>query len=127
MMRSIIARGFERGSGQYKCRFCHKQTRATDRDAANVGSCARCYDMAGDENAVLDGQMTQAEFDAKWNAPEEKKIEKIPAGLRVEYKNWKTGTTYRGIVVTWGRKWVEVVREGDGKQDWGTPSSTVAV
>ncbi len=61
------ANRFQRGSGCYTCAVCKKLTRSTGRgDNEHVGLCAYCYDKAGDENAVSDGHMTQAEFDAKY-------------------------------------------------------------
>jgi len=58
---------FQKGSGCYECRNCHKKTRSTGRgDNENVGLCERCYDMAGDENMIQDGMMTHEEFAAKW-------------------------------------------------------------
>jgi ribosome-binding protein aMBF1 (putative translation factor) len=56
---------FQRGSGCYTCKSCGKKTRKTG-DGAELGLCNRCYEMAGDENAVADGQMTQEEFNQKW-------------------------------------------------------------
>ncbi len=58
---------FAKGSGCYTCVSCKKRTRSTGRgDNEHLRLCERCYEIAGDENAVLDGQMTQAEFDRKW-------------------------------------------------------------
>jgi len=60
---------FQKGSGCYACTVCGKQTRSTGRgDNENVRMCTGCYDKAGDENAVADGQMTQEQFDTKWGA-----------------------------------------------------------
>lgn len=59
--------GFKKGSGCYKCDCCGKLTRSTGRgDNEQVKLCADCYDCGGDENALSDGTMTQAEFDARW-------------------------------------------------------------
>jgi hypothetical protein len=58
---------FAKGSGAYTCSNCGKKTRSTGRgDNEHVGLCADCYDCGGDENAVADGTMTQADFDAAW-------------------------------------------------------------
>jgi hypothetical protein len=58
---------FQRGTGRFTCTSCGKKTRATGhRDNEYVGMCRDCYERAGNENAVSDGQMTQAEFDAKY-------------------------------------------------------------
>jgi hypothetical protein len=62
-----MTNGFKRGSGCYKCGVCGKLTRSTGRgDNENNGTCARCFDMSGDENAVLDGEMSKDEFKARW-------------------------------------------------------------
>jgi len=46
---------FGRG-GVYVCRICKRNTRATGRgDNDNVELCAECYDLAGIENAISDG------------------------------------------------------------------------
>ncbi len=59
---------FQKGSGCYTCKNCKKQTRSTGRgDNEHCSLCERCYDMAGDENAILDGDMTREEFVARWN------------------------------------------------------------
>ena len=60
------ANRFQAGSGCYTCKSCGKRTRDTGGDNTDLEMCRECYDRAGDENAVNDGQMTQAEFDAKW-------------------------------------------------------------
>ena len=58
---------FQKGSGCYTCKCCGKLTRSTGRgDNEHVLLCATCYDMAGDENAVQDGLMTEEEFKARW-------------------------------------------------------------
>lgn len=66
-MRTSNSR-FQRGSGTYICGSCGKRTRATGQGEEGCGLCATCYERAGDENAVSDGQMTQESFDAKWQA-----------------------------------------------------------
>jgi len=38
------------GSGVYRCRVCHGRTRRTDQDAAQIGLCAECFELAGDDN-----------------------------------------------------------------------------
>lgn len=61
---------FQKGSGCYKCIACGKLTRSTGRgDNEHCRLCERCYDMAGDENAVSDGDMTVEEFTKKWGQP----------------------------------------------------------
>lgn len=67
MKHAIAHNRFQRGSGCYKCAECGKLTRSTGRgDNEHLRLCADCYDKAGDENAVMDGQMTQDQFDARW-------------------------------------------------------------
>lgn len=47
--------------GTYVCRLCERRTRATGRgDNDNVRLCAECYELAGIENAFLDGQGNEA-------------------------------------------------------------------
>lgn len=47
---------FKRGTGVYQCHVCSRQTRATGRgDNENAGLCAQCYELAGIENAISDG------------------------------------------------------------------------
>ena len=65
--------GFEKGSGCYTCKSCGKQTRAGadgDPSAVNVGLCTTCWEKAGDENAVMDGQLSQEEFNKRWGVNE---------------------------------------------------------
>ena len=58
---------FVKGSGCYNCIGCKKLTRSTGRgDNEYCRLCERCYDIAGDENAVTDGEMTKEEFFEKW-------------------------------------------------------------
>lgn len=58
---------FQKGSGCYQCVSCKKMTRSVGNgDCEHIKLCVRCYDMAGDENAVSDGMMTQEEFNKKW-------------------------------------------------------------
>jgi hypothetical protein len=58
---------FQKGSGCYVCTVCGKKTRSSGRgDNEHNRQCERCYDMAGDENAVMDGNMTREQFKAKW-------------------------------------------------------------
>lgn len=71
---------FEKGSSTYTCAGCEKLTRDTGEGERNVGLCARCYAMAGDDNAVADGQMTEAEFfevhgeHSSWHREEQNEI-----------------------------------------------------
>ncbi len=47
---------FAKGSAVYSCRCCKRKTRATgNNDNEHVRLCVQCYDLAGIENAVLDG------------------------------------------------------------------------
>lgn len=46
---------FAVGSGVYACKCCKRNTRATGRgDNENVGLCAECFDLAGEENSLSD-------------------------------------------------------------------------
>lgn len=66
---------FQKGSGCFICQDCKKKTRSTGNgDNEHCRLCEECYEKAGDENALTDGEMTQAEFDAKWNKKEEIEI-----------------------------------------------------
>jgi hypothetical protein len=48
--------GFEKGTGLYKCNACTRETRSTGQgDNENVGLCAQCWEIAGIENQLLDG------------------------------------------------------------------------
>jgi hypothetical protein len=48
---------FERGSGMYECRCCTRKTRSTGNgDNENVRLCVDCFDLAGYENMVSDGE-----------------------------------------------------------------------
>jgi ribosome-binding protein aMBF1 (putative translation factor) len=66
-MKLTSNNNFKKGSGCYICSMCGKTTRATGHSEENVQLCASCYERAGDENAVSDGQMSQEEFDSKWS------------------------------------------------------------
>ncbi len=49
---------FARGSGCYRCRCCNRQTRSTGNgDNENVLLCVQCFELAGLENAVQDGEV----------------------------------------------------------------------
>lgn len=49
-------------------------------------------------------------------------MEKLPAGTKVVYRSYQespdTEMRHRGTVKIWGRKWVTISREEDGKEDW---------
>jgi DNA-directed RNA polymerase subunit RPC12/RpoP len=53
---------FRRGSGVYKCADCGKQTRETGSSESFNNLCRKCYDKAGDDNAVADGVLTEDQF-----------------------------------------------------------------
>jgi ribosome-binding protein aMBF1 (putative translation factor) len=61
---------FQKGSGCYVCECCGKRTRETGKgnssDAAFIKICVRCFDIGDNENEVLDGYMTEAEFVEIW-------------------------------------------------------------
>lgn len=46
---------FQRGSGVYACVSCTRKTRATGGDNHDLQMCEECYEMAGIENAITDG------------------------------------------------------------------------
>lgn len=50
--------GFKRGSGCYTCRSCKRSTRSVryGEDAADVRLCFECYELAGYENMIQDGE-----------------------------------------------------------------------
>lgn len=46
---------FARGSAVYTCNCCKRSTRSTGRgDNDNVGLCAECFDLSGEENSLSD-------------------------------------------------------------------------
>lgn len=47
---------FAKGSGAYKCRSCGRLTRATGQDGSQVQLCGDCFDLAGTENSMQDGE-----------------------------------------------------------------------
>lgn len=46
---------FKRGSGCFSCSDCKRQTRDTGGDNTDLELCEECYEMAGIENAIADG------------------------------------------------------------------------
>lgn len=56
---------FKQGSGVYVCRICNHQTRDTGGDGASNGACDLCFDLAGEENHILDNGKT---YDSDANA-----------------------------------------------------------
>jgi len=56
-------RRFVRGSGTYKCGDCGKMTRETGEGESQCNMCRRCYMIAGLENSLSDGAITQEQFD----------------------------------------------------------------
>lgn len=50
----MTANRFTQGSGVYQCRICKHMTRDTGGDGASNGSCDLCWDLAGEENHILD-------------------------------------------------------------------------
>lgn len=55
-------RGFTKGSTTYKCRVCTRRTRSTGNgDNENVKLCVQCWEVAGIENAIADGQFENLE------------------------------------------------------------------
>jgi hypothetical protein len=52
---------FAKGTGVYQCQCCTRSTRSTGRgDNENVELCAECYDLAGFENSLQDGEQLKA-------------------------------------------------------------------
>jgi ribosome-binding protein aMBF1 (putative translation factor) len=63
----VTTNRFQKGSGCFKCELCGKLTRSTGRgDNELLHLCKDCYDKSSDENAIVDGRMTQKEFNKKW-------------------------------------------------------------
>ena len=53
---------FTKGSGCYKCTSCGRLTRDNgDRDAVNVRQCGQCYEAAGIDNLIQDGEASAAD------------------------------------------------------------------
>ncbi len=54
---ALIKNRFIKGSGLYRCRCCDRNTRSTGNgDNEHVQLCVDCYDLAGYENMVSDGE-----------------------------------------------------------------------
>ena len=52
---------FVRGSGLYQCRCCGRKTRSTGNgDNEHIQLCVDCYDLAGYDNAVQNGEALTA-------------------------------------------------------------------
>jgi len=51
---------FKRGSGCFSCKSCGRQTRDTG-DNGELQLCSECYEMAGIENSIADGNATDEE------------------------------------------------------------------
>lgn len=89
---------FKKGSAIYTCMCCGKRTRATGHSEENNGLCADCYNCGGDENAVADGAMTQAEFDKIWPVGHRSRNDTpkvAPAAPAVDYSKDKWGVKAR--------------------------------
>lgn len=54
----------QKTSGVYICSECHRQTRDTGHDEADYGMCRNCCDIASLTNALDDGKITQADYEA---------------------------------------------------------------
>lgn len=46
---------FQRGASVYSCRCCKRATRGSGGDSAGVHLCDQCYELAGYENMLSDG------------------------------------------------------------------------
>ena len=71
MSSSTRAGKFNRGSnaGTATCGTCGRiRQKANMERVGGMPICNDCWDMAGDENAVQDGYMTAAEFEARWGS-----------------------------------------------------------
>jgi len=61
--------GFTRGSGRYLCGHCGRSTRDDGNgDSVNVGLCSQCYEVAGIENQISDGNYKDEDEKAKFEA-----------------------------------------------------------
>lgn len=124
-MTTSKASKFQKGSGCFTCIGCDKKTRSTGRgDNENSRLCERCFDMSGDENAVSDGDMTRAEFDAKWNQPKpaRKSRKKVSNVDRISTDD---GQTWQEVAVVEAQPTVTIIEEqlGDGTVISVEPSS----
>ena len=54
---------FQKGSGCYTCVECGKLTRETGECESGCQLCRKCYEIAGLENELQDGEITQEEYD----------------------------------------------------------------
>jgi hypothetical protein len=59
---ALIKRFQRGGPGVYACRVCKRNTRDTGVTAIGSELCAECYELAGLENAMLDGCLTEADY-----------------------------------------------------------------
>lgn len=53
-------RGFEQGRSTYVCSICERRTRETTLRGHDI--CADCFELAGLENAKMDGCFTDADI-----------------------------------------------------------------
>ena len=65
MMNRTRNSRFQRGSGVYVCRVCERRTRATGVQALGSELCPQCWDLAGWDNSVNDGNSTLDEVMAE--------------------------------------------------------------
>jgi len=56
---------FEKGSGCYTCLDCGKRTRETGECESGCQLCKECYELAGLENMLQDGNISQEEYDRR--------------------------------------------------------------
>lgn len=54
---------FIKGSSTFKCADCGKLTRYTGKSSMGTDLCDDCYEIAGWDNALTDGDCTQEEYD----------------------------------------------------------------
>lgn len=58
---------FQKGTGCYKCDSCGRLARATGVQSLGAKTCEDCYELAGIENAIADGDGTFEKYAAEIN------------------------------------------------------------
>jgi hypothetical protein len=59
----MATKGFTHGNTTFNCENCGKLTRYTGVQSLGCKLCPYCYEKAGWENMLSDGNCTQEEFD----------------------------------------------------------------
>jgi hypothetical protein len=57
-----MVKHFRRGSAVYKCECCGRGTRDTGVQSLGSKLCPQCYELAGIENDISDGNVTREEM-----------------------------------------------------------------